>query len=168
MSMSAKFILATVFLIMSILAVWRTGIDTTPIHYHAGFVVYIDGNKQDYSGYQYMNITPCSEHNTHKDPEDEQIEKAHLHDGVGEVVHVHRSGARWKDLFVNLGIKGIEEMKLTTISPSGEISDGLRQPIKPNESLIFLFNSPNVTDRDFVSAERIAQVEQMSELCASD
>ncbi len=65
-------------------------------HLHAGFQVYVDGVKQDFSDYQYMEIQPCGITDYgEKTPEEQQLEKAHLHDGVGDVVHVHRAGATW-------------------------------------------------------------------------
>ena len=37
--------------------------DQKEIHYHAGFLVYLNGVRQDFSGSQYMHIEPCSEEN---------------------------------------------------------------------------------------------------------
>lgn len=76
--------------------------DTT--HLHAAFRVYVDGEALDFSGIEYMKIMPCNGDRTHErlSAEEEQLEKAHLHDGVGDVVHVHRAGATWGDLFQNI------------------------------------------------------------------
>src|SRR5688500_3050606 len=78
------------------------------IHYHAGFMVYIDGKLQDFSEAKFMSIAPCSEESdSHqaKSKVEEQLEKAHLHDNIGDVVHVHRKGAFWGDLFKNIGFE---------------------------------------------------------------
>lgn len=122
------------------------------IHYHAGFRVYIDGVLQDYSDYKYMNFVPCSEHDVKKSPAEEQIEKAHLHDGVGDVVHMHRSGAKWGDLFKNIGVT------LPTDLPI------LNTPIEPNSSVVIVVGTP-VDNPEKVSLEHIKEVEAKSELC---
>lgn len=124
------------------------------MHYHAGFVVYVDGVKQDYSGYQYMNYTPCSEHEEKKSPEEEQVEKAHLHEGVGDVVHVHRSGAVWGDLFNNIGVELAEQPEI------------LSQKIEPNSSVVITIGN-KVDSPEYVTQERIKEVEAKSELCGS-
>ncbi len=125
------------------------------VHYHAGFVVYIDGVKQDYSGYKYMNFSPCSEHDVKKSSAEEQIEKAHLHDGVGDVVHTHRSGAVWGDLFRNIGVK-----------LEGDL-ETLKNPIEPNSSVVIIVGKP-VENPEKVSLEHIQEVESKSELCGSE
>ena len=105
---------------------WRE--KTEDVHYHAGFRVYIDGQLQNYSDYKYMNFVPCSEHDEKKSKEEEQIERAHLHDGVGDVVHVHKAGANWGDLFKNIGV---------TLPSEPEI---LQQTIEPNSSIVIFFH----------------------------
>lgn len=125
------------------------------VHYHAGFRVYIDGKLQDYSDYKFMNFVPCSEHDTKKSAQEEQIELAHLHDGVGDVVHVHRSGARWGDLFKNIGVE------LPSDLPE------LTQSIVSDSSIVIMVG--NAADKpEKVSIERIKEVEAKSELCASN
>jgi len=78
---------------------------TTPqkIHYHAGFVLFVNDKKIDFSKARYMSVSPCTLHATEDDsPEAIQHDKAHLHDYVGDVVHVERTGGKWKDLFINI------------------------------------------------------------------
>ena len=55
-----------------------------------------------------MHIEPCRDEEHEKEKKDAkeiQLEKAHLHDMIGDVVHVHYKGTRWKDLFANLNYK---------------------------------------------------------------
>ena len=125
------------------------------IHYHAGFVVYIDGVKQDYSDYKYMNFVPCSQHDEKKSAAEEQIEKAHLHDGVGDVVHVHRSGSTWGDLFKNIGVTLPSDLAI------------LKQTIEPNSSIVITIGK-EVGNLEKVTLEHIKEVESKSELCASN
>lgn len=125
------------------------------VHYHAGFSVYIDGVKQDYSDFKYMNFTPCSEHDEAKSKEEEQIEKAHLHDSVGDVVHVHRSGAKWGDLFKNINVSLPNDLPI------------LSKNIEPNSSVVITIGEP-IANPTKVSMERIQEVEAKSELCGSN
>lgn len=147
-------------LVGAILANWLystktpTDAEHEDVHYHAGFKVYIDGQLQDYSDYKYMNFVPCTEHNIKKSPAEEQIELAHLHDGVGDVAHVHRSGAKWGDLFKNIGVK-----------LSGEVPE-LDQPIAPDSSIVITIGK-QVDNPERVTIEHIKEVEAKSELCGS-
>src|SRR5215469_2242826 len=80
---------------------------TTPqkTHYHAGFVLFVNNKKIDFSKAQYMSISPCILHSSESDDSSAasiQLDKAHLHDYVGDVVHVERTGAKWSDLFTNI------------------------------------------------------------------
>src|SRR5690242_18124426 len=71
------------------------------VHFHAGFVVFKDDKKLSFSDYKYMNVKPCMVDDKDEE-EDPQLEKAHLHDNVGDVVHSEQNGAKWKDLFTNI------------------------------------------------------------------
>lgn len=71
-------------------------------HLHAAFQIYINDNLQDFSLPQYMHIKPCGD--TELDLQLPQ-ERAHLHDGIGDVVHVHSAKATWGDLFTTLGVE---------------------------------------------------------------
>ncbi len=64
-----------------------------PVHYHAGFRIYVDDTLQSYSDMQFMEIAPCTPSEV---PEDATV---HLHNGVGDVVHVHKAGMTWQNLF---------------------------------------------------------------------
>ena len=78
---------------------------TEGIHYHAGFKVYTDGQLEDFSQIKYMSVLACEVDEEIEYEENDQLEKAHLHDEVGEVVHVEAEGAKWKDLFQNINYK---------------------------------------------------------------
>lgn len=134
------------------------------VHYHAGFLVFVDGVKQDFSELKYMKIEPCGT----EAKEDEQLEKAHLHDGVGDVVHVHRSGSKWNDLFKNIDFP-IDSSKISEAYLNGnKIGNPLDLAIKPYDNLTLVFGA---TDKDFskefVTKEHIQEVEERSENCGS-
>lgn len=114
--------------------------------------MYVNGEKQDYSDWQYMHLELCTE--GQEQQEDEQIEKAHLHEGVGDVVHVHREGAVWGDLFKNIGVELAEETAI------------LQQEIEPNSSVVITIGKA-VENPEYVSIEHIKEVEAKSELCGS-
>jgi len=75
------FLLAIVLLAWFFLVLINKIQSQQSIHYHTGFLIYIDGILQDFSAQKYIEISAY------------QIEKAHLHDNVGDVVHVHQPGA---------------------------------------------------------------------------
>lgn len=138
------------------------------VHYHAGFRVYIDGTLQDYSDYTYMNFVPCSEHEEKKTPAEEQMEKAHLHDGVGDVVHTHRSGATWGDLFTNIQVELPKDKEKKGFINGIENTDILDTPIKAYTTAIFVVGSDDASHgSEVVSVEHIQEVEAKSELCGT-
>jgi hypothetical protein len=69
------------------------------IHYHANFAVYIDGQREQFKGPQYYEeiAGSCA---VGKDIKPAQ--RAHLHDNVNDVIHVHDHAVTWGDLFINL------------------------------------------------------------------
>lgn len=139
----------------------------TAVHYHAGFLVYIDGKVQDFSDLKYMHIMPCTDENVAHD-EDEQLEKAHLHDGIGDVVHIHRPNVVWRDLFKNLDYSFDQNKKLTSYLNGAETSDLLSQPIVPYDSVIFISgDSKGVDIEKYVTKEHIEETEKKSENCGT-
>lgn len=141
------------------------------VHYHAGFHLYVDGVKQDFTDFKYMSFIPCNEHDSQKlTPEEEQLEKAHLHDQVGDVVHVHRDGATWNDLLINLGFGYDYSKEVRGYSAQGEMTDILSQPIKANDSIVILIGDQTKASelvKNRVTLDAIQKVESTSELCGS-
>lgn len=143
------------------------------VHYHAGFLVVKDGVLQDYSGLEFMKVNPCGIDMHDPDIEvtaqEEQLEKAHLHDENGDVVHVHRENATWRDLFVNINVEISDD---SYAYKNEEKIDGfLNKVIEPNESLVIIDGAePSNIDEiieNKVTLERIQEVEQISESCSS-
>jgi hypothetical protein len=139
------------------------------VHYHAGFRVYVDGALQDYTDAKFMNFTPCSEHDVQLTKEQEQMELAHLHDFVGDVVHSHRSGATWGDLFKNINVDLPKDKSLTGYINGIENEDIMNTPIKAYTTAIFIVGSDDSGHgQEIVSEEHIRQVETKSELCGTN
>jgi hypothetical protein len=139
------------------------------VHIHAGFIVYNNGKQEDFSDFRYMEVKPCGgDHQEKLTAEEEQREKAHLHDGIGDVVHVHRKGAKWGDLFKNINYP-VVAAKLNVYINGELIRDSLTREIVPYESIIFVVGSVDGIDlTKQVAREHIEETERKSELCGSD
>ncbi len=102
-------------------------------HYHAEFQVYIDGERKDLSTLDYMYFAPCRVYDF-GERDLEEIDRAHLHDYVGDVVHLHDGGVTWRVLLSNLSIEG----DLIGYNKKGDLVEGLiDRVILPYESVIF-------------------------------
>lgn len=138
------------------------------IHYHAGFQVYHDDTLKDFSLLEYMHIEPCTEEEHEAETpsaEEEQIEKAHLHDFVPDVVHVHREGSTWQDLFTNLGYP----IDPTAAYVNGEKVDNiLNSPIRAYDSAVFFAGTNTDIEgklQKAVNREHIEATEAEGESC---
>lgn len=154
-------------LAISLAVLWKTqrGQLKEEIHYHAGFIVYVDGKQIDFSDTKYMNIIPCAAPGQEV-KEDEQIEKAHLHDNIGDVVHVEHEGSMWSDLFKNIHYDLPDSTK--GYIDGVQVENILNQPITPYESVLFVTGSSDGVDtKEIISREHIEEVESKSESCGS-
>lgn len=129
------------------------------VHYHAGFVVFKDDKKIDFSDFKFMRVKPClvDKSNHEESPEDIQSEKAHLHDNVGDVVHIEGVGATWKDLFTN--IKYDLDYNFAKVYINGkEVNDFKNRSIQPDDSAVILIGK-NKSDhlKDAVSRSYIEE-----------
>ena len=139
------------------------------VHFHAGFHVYVDGKLFNFTDEKYMKFEPCTTKNA-KVVEDDQEEKAHLHDFIGDVVHVHRSNAVWGDLFKNIKFPVDKPKPMTAYINGKEVDNILDYPIKSYDSLVLLLGKHgNVADyiKNEVKKDHILKVEKMSETCGS-
>lgn len=130
----------------------------TKVHYHAGFVVFQNDKKLDFTDFKYMRVKPCLEDKNVKETrEDIQAEKAHLHDNVGDVVHVEEGGAIWTDLFTNIAYN-LDYSKVKAYENGKEINNFGSRKILPYESVVILIgeNSSNHL-KDAVSKKYIEE-----------
>ncbi len=107
------------------------------VHFHSGFQIYIDGKLQDFSNPKYMSLIPCSNDDHQKETED----KAHLHDGVGNVVHVHQAHVVWNDLFTYLKLSVDKNKSVEAYVNGGKIKNIFTTEIQPYDSLVLLIGS---------------------------
>ncbi|MBI4226007.1 hypothetical protein HY612_02735 [Candidatus Roizmanbacteria bacterium] len=137
-------------------------------HVHAGFQVYVDGKLQDFSEAKYMSLLLCEEENTHpkKTKERIQIEKAHLHHNVGDVVHSEREGAVWGDLFKNIKVEFDRSKRVEGYVNGKKITNIFDYPIKAYDSVvIFSGKIEEKLLKKAVTKKRIKEVEREGAEC---
>ena len=114
-----------------------------------------------------MSIKLCGE-DEKKQEENEQLEKAHLHDGVGDVVHVEASDAKWTNLFKNINFKIDKSKPIEGYVNGKNVKNILDYPIKVYDSVVIVIGkNANVEEYLKKSATRkhIEEVEKKSETC---
>ncbi|MDP3940950.1 MAG: hypothetical protein Q8Q49_01435 [bacterium] len=141
-----------------------------PVHYHAGFIVIKDNQQVSFSDQKYMSIKPCvlDKAKNHEDSEeDTQREKAHLHDSIGDVVHVEARGAKWKDLFTNITYD-LNYAEVEAYINGKKVTNFQDSTIWPYDSLVaFVGNGNNVNNflSRAVTKKHIQEVASKSEDC---
>lgn len=86
------------------------------VHYHANFAVFINGQKEDFKADSYYEEeTACKEH-----VKMQPVDRAHMHEHVNNVVHVHDNAVTWGQFFENIGW-GIGKNYIST--PAGTFLD---------------------------------------------
>lgn len=101
------------------------------VHYHANFAVFIDGERLPFDKFTfYEEIESCGGNGL----ESPKI-RAHMHDQIDHVVHVHDNGATWGHFFSNLGFVLGNEIIQTD---EGTFTDD------DDSTLTFVLNNDNV------------------------
>lgn len=141
------------------------------VHYHAGLILFVNDKKQDFSNFKYMNVRPCTLHAGGEDvdsDQDIQIDKAHLHDNVGDVVHVEREGGTWGDFFKNIKYDISYKDALAYLNGK-EIKDFKNLRIRSYDSIIVLVGKNNISKHlsEGVTKQHIMQEEKKSVDCGS-
>ncbi len=153
-----------VFIVLIFIAFFAYNYFTVP-HYHAEFLVYKDGEKLDLNGIEHMYFAPCRVYEF-GERELEEIDRAHLHDSVGDVVHIHDDGVTWRVLLSNLNIEG----DLLGYNKEGELVEGMiDKEIGPYESVIFSNTELENIDElvvDLKGADYVKEVEVVAVECA--
>ncbi|MBP7846110.1 MAG: hypothetical protein KA007_01595 [Candidatus Pacebacteria bacterium] len=162
-------VVVTILVVTGFLVVRLPKDDLT--HIHANFGVFVSGQKLDFSGEKYMHVKPCfSNYHTQK----HFGERVHLHDGIGDVAHIHDSGVVWGDLMLYLGVKttsnGIEfdeklhafgkQDKLSYYINGKSVNDFELTEINNNDSLIIILDNENLSDFT-VSKEKFNQLSSL-------
>lgn len=105
-----------------------------PPHHHANWAVFVDGHRLDLSADRYMEGVGSCVTPGRVDP----TQRAHMHENVDEVVHVHDEGVTWGHFLRNLGF-GLGDDYLIT-------DDGRRLFEEEDRTLEFVVNG-FLTDR---------------------
>ena len=68
-------------------------------HYHANFALYINGQREEFkAAHYYEEIAACTLHGTIQ-----PSQRAHMHDEINDVIHVHDDAVTWQQFFNNIG-----------------------------------------------------------------
>ena len=137
-------------------------------HYHAGFYVYADGALLDFSGNEHMHTTYCEFDSASNNTFDSSDEKAHLHNNVGDVIHIHKVGVKWIDLFDSIGYHFPSDKSIKGFKDGHEVNNILQTVVEPYESIIIAIGDiKNVDINRYVSKAHIKEVEAKSEYCGN-
>ena len=89
-------------IVVGLLAIagWRlVSYHSLAVHYHANFAVYVTGQREPFTADSYYEgTTHC-----YADEASEPAERAHMHNHVSDLVHVHAAAITWGQFFANLG-----------------------------------------------------------------
>jgi hypothetical protein len=98
----AKWFIAVACLLLGVVIILGIRFATykaVAVHYHANFALYINGQRQTFSGAQYYTeAQECTDSNVIT-----PIGRAHMHDNVDNVVHVEDHAVTWGHFFANVG-----------------------------------------------------------------
>lgn len=143
------------------------------VHFHAGFLVVKDNKLVSFSDNTYQYFEPCmadsDEDEASKTPKEEQLEKAHLHDNIGDVVHVENNTSTWSDLFTNLKYP-LDYSQSTAYLNGRQISHFESMRIKPYDSIVIFMGSTDEKEKFLAKAvkkDHIIDAEKKSEDCGS-
>ncbi len=74
--------------------------DPQDVHYHADFALFVDGERYPFDRFSfYEEVTACGGDGL-LDP----ATRAHMHDEINYIVHVHDDAATWGHFFANIGM----------------------------------------------------------------
>lgn len=132
-----------------------------PPHFHANFALYINGERLDFSGDEFMeDIAGCS-----ITGEIWARDRVHLHENNPDTIHVHHSGVTWWHFFANNRFTFWEnfissdswevyinswERKLYFILNGKEISNPFNTLISSEDRLLIIYGQEDETARQWL------------------
>ena len=82
-----------------VVAIRFVTLEKKEVHYHANFAVFAEGERILFDNFTYYEeVAACGGNGL-----DSPKIRAHMHDSIGHVVHVHDNGVSWGHFFANLG-----------------------------------------------------------------
>lgn len=151
--------------------VWYKVFPHEKTHYHAGFIVVKANQIVDFSKPEFMSFSPCLATGAKEEetPEQTQTEKAHLHDEVGDVVHIEEDNAKWGDLFTNLHFP-INYSETIAYINGKKVKDIQNQPVKHYQSAVIFIGNNRDTQKflnQAVTRQHIEETAAQSKDCGS-
>lgn len=135
-------------------------------HFHAGFIIYVNGQKQDYSNTRFMHLDVCSIPGKQDDRTIDKTDTVHLHDNVGDVAHIHVENVTWGMLFANMNVSFPKGIPISGYRNGKIIQDILNEPIQKDDSVILVIGDKKRVDTSsYISIQRIREVEGKSNTC---
>jgi hypothetical protein len=153
------FIAASAFLfgILVILAVRFFTYNPERVHYHANFALYINGQREEFKNpIYYISIAAMCSTDTAETPAD----RAHMHSGVNDVVHIEDHAVTWGNFFQNIGwiidprlirtpdaLYVPDDLHKITFTLNGQQVDGsMRQVIGDQDKLLVDYGTTSQAD----------------------
>jgi hypothetical protein len=118
-------------------------------HYHANFALYINGKREEFkAAHYYEEIAACTLHG-----DIQPAQRAHMHDEINDVIHVHDDGVTWGQFFNNIG---------WTLGPDF-IQDDKHAIYKSDDTnkLNLVLNGDNLTDLTTMNNEVIKDEDRL-------
>lgn len=104
-------------------------------HYHANFAVYINGRREEFKSKQYyQEVSICNATSGITIPQ----QRAHMHDDINSLVHVHDHAVTWGQFFENIGWLVGPDL-IETANGTKYIADG-------SDKLHIIINGQDYTD----------------------
>jgi hypothetical protein len=118
-------------------------------HYHANFAVYLNGQREEFKGPQfYQEVAACTVHGTIQ-----PAQRAHMHDDINSVVHVHDDAVTWQQFFNNIG---------WTLGPNFiQTDNGTTYTEDNTNKLNVMLNSQNLTDLTNIANQTIKDEDRL-------
>lgn len=96
----ALFLLGLLVGAFALLVIRYTTYSPVRVHYHANFAVFINGQREYFkSPRYYQEVAICSAKQGIHLPQ----QRAHMHDNVNSLIHIHDHAVTWGQFFENLG-----------------------------------------------------------------
>jgi hypothetical protein len=152
--------------ILGLTALRLATIQDTSTHFHSNFAMYLNGEEVNFAQDKYMEeVSACS-----LSKEVLPKQRAHMHNKVGNLVHVHDHGVTWGHFFLNIGwnlgkdyisddtgtmYKNTDTSSVKYLLNGESVSNISNVLIKSEDSLLVSFGS----ETDDVSKERFEKIE---------
>jgi len=147
---------------------------SSDVHFHANFLVRLNGQNFDFTPNKYMEpVSLCQVGSAAQSPEG----RVHMHNNIGNLVHIHAAQVTWGDFFANLGW-AVSDTGIVTDSGQTYLADSshritamvngqpvtkiAQQYIKANDRLLLNYGPETAAQLSSVFAQVPATAAQVS------